>query len=91
MSVSVGKPVVLVVGAAGGIGIALCRRLAAQGATLLLAGGDEGKLVALSAEVGGDVLPLDARDIDAVGSVVKGLSNGTVAWTVPSTWPVRSC
>jgi NAD(P)-dependent dehydrogenase (short-subunit alcohol dehydrogenase family) len=73
MSSSVEKSVVLVVGAAGGIGTALCRRLAAQGATLLLAGRDEGKLVALSEEVGGHVLPLDARDIDAVGSAVKGV------------------
>jgi NAD(P)-dependent dehydrogenase (short-subunit alcohol dehydrogenase family) len=73
MSSRVEKSVVLVVGAAGGIGTALCRRLAAQGATLLLAGRDEGKLVALSEEVGGHVLPLDARDIDAVGSAVKGV------------------
>lgn len=73
MSSRVEKSVVLVVGAAGGIGTALCRRLAAQGATLLLAGRDEGKLVALSEEVGGHVLPLDARDIDAVGSAVKAV------------------
>jgi NAD(P)-dependent dehydrogenase (short-subunit alcohol dehydrogenase family) len=73
MSLNAEKPVVIVVGAAGGIGTALCRRLAAQGATLLLAGRDEGKLVALSEEVGGHVLPLDARDIDAVGSAVKGV------------------
>ena len=73
MSLNVEKFVALVVGAAGGIGTALCRRLAAQGATLLLAGRDEGKLVALSEEVGGHVLPLDARDVDAVGSAVKGV------------------
>ncbi len=73
MSESAGKSVVLVVGAAGGIGTALCRRLAARGATLVLAGRDEEKLVALSAEVGGEVLALDARDIEGVGNAVKGL------------------
>ncbi len=73
MSESIDAPVVLVVGAAGGIGTALCRRLSAQGATLVLAGRDEGKLVALSEEVGGHALPLDARNIDAVGSAVQAV------------------
>lgn len=62
----------MVVGAAGGIGSALCRRLAARGAKLLVAGRDEGKLVALSELVGGEALRLDARDLDAVGAAVKG-------------------
>lgn len=71
MSERLDAPVVLVVGAAGGIGTALCRRLSAQGATLILAGRDEGKLVALSQEVGGHVQPFDARNIDVVGSAVQ--------------------
>lgn len=63
--------VVFVVGAAGGIGTALCHRLAAAGAKLILAGRDEEKLVALSRAVGGDVVPLDARDISAVAAAVS--------------------
>jgi NAD(P)-dependent dehydrogenase (short-subunit alcohol dehydrogenase family) len=66
------KRVIAVIGAAGGIGSALCRSLASQGATLVLCGRDESKLVALSGEVGGDVIALDARDFDAVAGAVKG-------------------
>ena len=66
------SPVVFVVGAAGGIGTALCRRLAARGTKLVLAGRSERKLQALAKEVGGDVVPLDARDIPAVGAAVSG-------------------
>ncbi len=71
MTIEVAKPVVLVVGAAGGIGTALCRRLAARGVALILAGRDEAKLGALSAELGGHVLPVDARDLDGMNSAVK--------------------
>ncbi len=70
MTSNPGNQVVFVVGAAGGIGSALCRRLAARGTTMILAGRDEGRLQALASEVGGDVLPVDARDIDDVGSAV---------------------
>ena len=63
-------PVVLVIGAAGGIGSALCKRLAAQGRRLVLAGRDAEKLGVLAQAVGGEVEPLDARDVEAVGSVV---------------------
>ena len=65
--------VVLVVGASGGIGSALCRRLVARGAKLVVAGRDETKLGALAAEVGGDVVPLDARNLDDVRDAVKGI------------------
>ncbi len=63
-------PVFLVVGAAGGIGTALCQLLAAGGAKLVLAGRDEARLTALAEVVGGDIEVLDARDISAVGRVV---------------------
>ena len=63
-------PVVLVIGAAGGIGSALCKRLAAQGRRLVLAGRDAEKLGVLAQAVGGEVEPLDARHVEAVGSVV---------------------
>lgn len=62
---------VFVIGAAGGIGSALCRRLATRGAKLVLAGRNAETLRALASEVGGDVLPLDARDFDAVGAAVS--------------------
>lgn len=60
----------LVVGAAGGIGTALCRRLSARGSTLVLAGRNEERLLALSSEVGGEVSAVDARDFDALNAVV---------------------
>lgn len=62
--------VVLVVGAAGGIGAALCRRLAPT-ARLVLAGRCQDTLEALAAETGGDVEVLDARDFDALSASVK--------------------
>jgi NAD(P)-dependent dehydrogenase (short-subunit alcohol dehydrogenase family) len=65
--------VVLVIGAAGGIGRALCARLASRGVRLVLAGRDVARLTALSEELGGEVAPLDARDLDAVGVVVSGV------------------
>jgi NAD(P)-dependent dehydrogenase (short-subunit alcohol dehydrogenase family) len=72
MSTPFEKRVIVVIGAAGGIGSALCRSLASQGATLVLCGRDGSKLAALSGEVGGDIIPLDARDFDAVAGAVKG-------------------
>ena len=62
--------VVLVIGAAGGIGTALCHRLAARGAKLILAGRDEERLGALSGLLGCEVAPVDARDFEAVGRTV---------------------
>jgi NAD(P)-dependent dehydrogenase (short-subunit alcohol dehydrogenase family) len=63
-------PVYLVLGAAGGIGTALCRRLAARGSRLLLAGRSPEKLAALQAEVGGagggEAFTLDASKFDQV-------------------------
>ena len=44
----------LVTGASGGIGSAIARSLAAQGATLALSGSNEKKLKAFAAELGGD-------------------------------------
>ncbi len=65
--------VVLVVGAAGGIGAALCRRLAARGAKLVLSGRNVSALEALAEELSGDVMPLDARDVAATAAVVDGV------------------
>ena len=51
---------VLVLGASGGIGSALARRLSADGASLVLAGRDEASLEALAGETGGTPFVLDA-------------------------------
>lgn len=58
--------VYLVIGAAGGIGSALCRSLAAAGHRVFLAGRDEAKLAALAAELSGaDGSPAPYRITDA--------------------------
>ena len=51
---------VLILGAAGAIGGALARRLAGQGAKLVLAGRDASRLELLAAETGGTPFVLDA-------------------------------
>ena len=53
-------PAFLVLGASGGIGSALSRRLAAGGARLLLAARDAGRLNALAEETGATAVTLDA-------------------------------
>ena len=65
-STSNGSPVFVVLGATGGIGSELCRRLSADGANLVLGARDEGKLKKLADEVGGQVVPLDATKTDEV-------------------------
>jgi len=65
------SPVTFIVGAAGGIGAALCRQLAQQGARLVLAGRTEAPLRALADEIGGEVVVLDARDADATKAAVE--------------------
>ena len=70
MSCRAHKPVYLILGATGGIGEALSRRLARDGARLLLAARDPERLFTLGLEVGAPVQPLDARDpteVEAAG------------------------
>ncbi|MBE0565913.1 MAG: SDR family oxidoreductase [Krumholzibacteria bacterium] len=55
------KEVYLILGASGGIGSALARRLATAGADLLLAGRSADKLAALGAELDAPTFVLDAR------------------------------
>lgn len=65
------RPVFFVVGAAGGIGSALCRRLMRRENQLVLAGRSEAPLRALASETGGDVVTFDARDFDATQAAVE--------------------
>lgn len=62
----------LVTGASGGIGSAIARALAAQGARLALSGSNADKLAAFAAELGGDHLMLvcDLSDAEAVDVLV---------------------
>ncbi|MDP3276726.1 MAG: SDR family oxidoreductase [Deltaproteobacteria bacterium] len=65
-----------VVGAAGGIGNALCHRLASTGARLILSGRDEEKLSALARSLPceAEVVALDARDGASVSEHAQSLS-----------------
>jgi NADP-dependent 3-hydroxy acid dehydrogenase YdfG len=56
----------MVVGAHGGVGEALCRRLARRGARELMAGRDPGKLAQLAADIRGETVALDATEPDQV-------------------------
>jgi decaprenylphospho-beta-D-erythro-pentofuranosid-2-ulose 2-reductase len=66
----------LIVGATGGIGRALCRRLAADGYDLVLAGRDTDQLAGLAADVEircrcrVGTVPFDARDADQCSTLV---------------------
>lgn len=60
----------LIIGATGGIGSAVARRLAANGWELMLAAQDETRLAALAEELGARHATVDARDFDAVDALV---------------------
>lgn len=61
----------VVLGATGGIGSALCRLLAADGARLVLAARGEERLAELAEEIGGRTHSLDATDYEAVHALVE--------------------
>jgi len=61
----------IVIGAYGGIGSALSRRLAKKGANLLLAGKDEVHLASLAAELGVQTFALDASNVRQVELCMK--------------------
>lgn len=61
----------VILGATGGIGSALCRRIAGRGGRLLLAARDEGRLGALGAELDAPWQALDAAEPDQVAAAVR--------------------
>ena len=63
--------VAVVTGGGNGIGAALCRRFAAEGArTVVVADLDAARATAVAAEVGGEAAALDVSDGDAVAALV---------------------
>ena len=61
----------VVLGAYGGIGEALTRRLAKRGARTLVAGRDAGRLEQLAAELGGESYRLDATQPEEVAACLR--------------------
>ena len=61
----------VVLGAYGGIGEVLCRRLARRGANLLVAGRDPERLARLAAGVGGEAFTLDATQPGPVEACLR--------------------
>ncbi|MBU6408087.1 MAG: SDR family oxidoreductase [Alphaproteobacteria bacterium] len=64
----------LVAGGAGGIGAAVCRRLALEGARVLVADVRHDEATALAAAIGGEGLGLDAGDEESWADAVRGRS-----------------
>lgn len=64
-------PVHILLGATGGIGSAVARRLADDGARLVLGARTESDVKALADETGGEAVPLDATSFEEVQSVVQ--------------------
>lgn len=74
----------VILGAAGGIGSAIARSLAADGARLVLAGRTLDKLTPLASELGAEALAVEAADFAAVEALVAdaGQRHGRVAGLV---------
>lgn len=65
-----GASTFVVIGATGGIGSAVCRRLADDGAQLVLGARTERDLETLASEVGGAPFPLDATEFEEVQNII---------------------
>lgn len=63
------QPIYIVLGAGGAVGSALSRRLARQGAKVVLAGRTIDPLEALAEDISGVAIETDARDFDQVAAV----------------------
>ena len=74
----------LILGATGGIGSELCRRLARDGANPVLAARDEGRLEDLAGELGAPHHAVDATDGGAVGDLFSRVNeeHGPIAGAV---------
>ena len=69
----------LVTGASGGIGSAVARALAGQGARLALSGSNQAKLEAFAGELGGDHVALVANLSDAAAVLPLSLPSAFAA------------
>jgi NAD(P)-dependent dehydrogenase (short-subunit alcohol dehydrogenase family) len=65
--------VAFVPGGYGGLGIAICHGLAAEGAKVIVAGRDLGKATALAKKIRGTALALDVRSVGAIRESVASL------------------
>lgn len=65
-------PVYVILGGSGGIGAPLVRRLASDGARVVVGARDAAKLSALAADTGAEAFSLDATDGEAVDALVAG-------------------
>jgi NAD(P)-dependent dehydrogenase (short-subunit alcohol dehydrogenase family) len=70
MASSHDAPVYVLLGATGGIGSAVARRLAEDGARLVLGARTKADVEALADETGGDAVPLDATEFSEVQNIV---------------------
>ncbi len=68
-------PVYVLIGATGGIGSEVSRRMATNGAQLVLGARSEDALNDLAEETGGDAFPLDATEFDQVQGIVDHATN----------------
>src|SRR4051794_41551604 len=66
----------LITGAAGGIGGAIARRFAADGATVIAVDRDEAAVRAVADEIGGTPVVMDLADIRALEGQIEELANG---------------
>ena len=62
---------ILITGGAGGIGMEMARRFVKEGASVLITGRDEEKLLKTAEELGCLALPLDLKEVDTFASFVK--------------------
>jgi NAD(P)-dependent dehydrogenase (short-subunit alcohol dehydrogenase family) len=65
--------VAFVPGGYGGLGIAICRGLAAEGARVIVAGRNLAKASALAKKIKGRAVSLDVQDVAAIGKTVASL------------------
>jgi 3-oxoacyl-[acyl-carrier protein] reductase len=68
----VARPVHVVIGAAGGLGSAVSRRLVEDGAVVVAAGRDAARMATLAAEIGADPVVVDATSFEAVDACLAG-------------------